>query len=156
MTDDELWRRLVYTLPSGVRLTAIMDCCHSGTGLDLPFQFQLPHEWEEQETPSHSQGHAVLFSGCDESGETAQIILDKYETQGGAMTHAFISAYGNGGLNIPFVKFIDAIAFDLENRGFDQKPQLGSSQKLKFERFNITEGVILGNANPEIGRSVKR
>jgi len=30
ITDDELWGSIVYPLPSGVHLTAIMDCCHSG------------------------------------------------------------------------------------------------------------------------------
>jgi len=28
IVDDELWGRLVYKIPNGVRLTAIMDCCH--------------------------------------------------------------------------------------------------------------------------------
>eukprot|EP00007_Cunea_sp_BSH-02190019_P008211 CAMPEP_0174236186 /NCGR_PEP_ID=MMETSP0417-20130205/5391_1 /TAXON_ID=242541 /ORGANISM="Mayorella sp, Strain BSH-02190019" /LENGTH=527 /DNA_ID=CAMNT_0015314793 /DNA_START=30 /DNA_END=1613 /DNA_ORIENTATION=+ len=38
--DDELHARMVRPLPMGCRLTAVMDCCHSGTGLDLPFEHQ--------------------------------------------------------------------------------------------------------------------
>jgi hypothetical protein len=30
---------LVRNLPPGVRLTAIFDCCHSGSALDLPFMY---------------------------------------------------------------------------------------------------------------------
>lgn len=33
--DDDLYRILVLALPRGCRLTGIMDCCHSGTGMDL-------------------------------------------------------------------------------------------------------------------------
>eukprot|EP00667_Euglena_gracilis_P018623 EG_transcript_19790 len=37
IVDDEIFDLLVRPLPSGVRMTAVMDCCHSGTGMDLPF-----------------------------------------------------------------------------------------------------------------------
>jgi len=37
--DDEVFLRLVAPLPKGVQLTCIMDCCHSGTILDLPYLF---------------------------------------------------------------------------------------------------------------------
>ncbi|CAJ2508570.1 Uu.00g135960.m01.CDS01 [Anthostomella pinea] len=37
ITDDEMHRIMVRPLPSGVRLTAIFDSCHSGTALDLPY-----------------------------------------------------------------------------------------------------------------------
>jgi metacaspase-1 len=38
--DDELNQILVYNMPSGVRLTALLDCCHSGTGFDLPHMYE--------------------------------------------------------------------------------------------------------------------
>merc|ERR1712188_64209 len=37
ITDDQLFEMLVKPLPKGVTMTVIMDCCHSGTGMDLSF-----------------------------------------------------------------------------------------------------------------------
>jgi len=40
--DDELYQRLkVKTLPSGCNLIALVDACHSGTVLDLPYQYSV-------------------------------------------------------------------------------------------------------------------
>merc|ERR1712038_970534 len=65
VTDDEVWSAIVRPLPSGVRLTAVMDCCHSGTGMDLPFEYDVAsRRWCEDVNPAHSAGDVVLFSGC--------------------------------------------------------------------------------------------
>lgn len=37
IVDDEIYDIMVRRLPRGVRLTSVMDCCHSGTGMDLPY-----------------------------------------------------------------------------------------------------------------------
>ncbi|CAN0121474.1 unnamed protein product [Ectocarpus fasciculatus] len=37
ITDDEILKELVMVLPEGVTLTVVMDCCHSGSILDLPY-----------------------------------------------------------------------------------------------------------------------
>ena len=37
--DDDLLKHLVKAMPQGVLMTCLMDCCHSGTVLDLPYNF---------------------------------------------------------------------------------------------------------------------
>ena len=38
--DDDLYDILVKPLPQGVKMHAILDCCHSGTIFDLPFSYR--------------------------------------------------------------------------------------------------------------------
>lgn len=37
--DDDIFKILVQPLRAGVTMTCLMDCCHSGTVLDLPYRF---------------------------------------------------------------------------------------------------------------------
>eukprot|EP00980_Cylindrotheca_fusiformis_P011990 scaffold2836_cov99-Cylindrotheca_fusiformis.AAC.5 len=46
IVDDEVHEVLVKGLPKGVRLTAIMDCCHSESMLDLPFIYNINGDLE--------------------------------------------------------------------------------------------------------------
>lgn len=40
LRDDELYDVLIRPLPQGTTMTCVMDCCHSGTVLDLPYVFK--------------------------------------------------------------------------------------------------------------------
>lgn len=44
LRDDEVFKCLVGPLNDGVQLTAVLDCCHSGTILDLPYMFRADEE----------------------------------------------------------------------------------------------------------------
>ena len=39
LTDDTIIKELVLAVPEGVMLTVVIDACHSGTVLDLPYTF---------------------------------------------------------------------------------------------------------------------
>ncbi|PAV17704.1 peptidase C14 [Pyrrhoderma noxium] len=39
IVDDDMHTIMVKPLPAGCRLTAIFDCCHSGSALDLPYTY---------------------------------------------------------------------------------------------------------------------
>jgi len=41
MRDDLLHKTLIMRLPEGCKLTAVMDCCHSGTVFDLPYELMV-------------------------------------------------------------------------------------------------------------------
>jgi len=40
LRDDDVFKLVVAPLPEGVQLTCVLDCCHSGTILDLPYMFK--------------------------------------------------------------------------------------------------------------------
>lgn len=47
--DDDLFKIIIQPLQDGVTLTSLMDCCHSGTILDLPYMFKADGNQTEME-----------------------------------------------------------------------------------------------------------
>ncbi|QSL64404.1 hypothetical protein MERGE_001705 [Pneumocystis wakefieldiae] len=62
ITDDQMHSILVRPLPPGCRLTAIFDCCHSGSILDLPFTYSTEGKLKEQNLISDS-ANRILREG---------------------------------------------------------------------------------------------
>ncbi|KAL0384463.1 UNVERIFIED_CONTAM: Metacaspase-2 [Sesamum radiatum] len=102
--DDEINATIVRPLPQGARLHAIVDACHSGTILDLPFVCRMDrdgnYKWENHGRQSAiykgtSGGLAVSLSACDDH----QVSVDTTALSGnaatGAMTYSFIRAAQN-------------------------------------------------------------
>jgi len=59
--DDELYEIFVKGLPSGVHVVALMDCCHSGTVLDLPYIFKADGNFSKMEIDRGSLSASKLF-----------------------------------------------------------------------------------------------
>jgi hypothetical protein len=63
ITDDEMNLNMVRHLPQGVRLTVIFDCCHSGTGLDLPYTYNSDGTLKRY-NPTHDWAKALKDVGA--------------------------------------------------------------------------------------------
>jgi hypothetical protein len=71
--DDDLLRYFVKPMKRGVTVTCIMDCCHSGTVLDLPYQFIADGEHSVMESnriffKSRNKTGALSTSGATGAG----------------------------------------------------------------------------------------
>jgi hypothetical protein len=94
ITDNWLFNNLADKVPSGTTLWAFTDCCHSGTMLDIKYNYQSlctlkdpkvqiskstvynPSQWSDQFTMALEQaktlkGNVYLFSGCMDSQTSA-------------------------------------------------------------------------------------
>lgn len=105
IVDDEINATIVRPLPHGVRLHAIIDACHSGTILDLPFLCRMSRSgqyvWEDHRPRSGvwkgtSGGEVISFSGCDDDQTSADTSALSKITSTGAMTFCFIQAIERG------------------------------------------------------------
>ncbi|KAL5791642.1 hypothetical protein ACOSP7_000236 [Xanthoceras sorbifolium] len=105
IVDDEINASIVKPLPRGAKLHAIIDACHSGTVLDLPFLCRMDrygkYVWEDHRPRSGtwkgtSGGEAVSFSGCDDHQTSADTSALSKIASTGAMTYAFIQAIERG------------------------------------------------------------
>ncbi|KAK9094981.1 hypothetical protein Scep_026450 [Stephania cephalantha] len=105
IVDDEINASIVRPLPRGAKLHAIIDACHSGTVLDLPFLCRMDRSgryiWEDHRPRSGvwkgtNGGEAISFSGCDDNQTSADTSALSKITSTGAMTFCFLQAFETG------------------------------------------------------------
>jgi len=126
IVDDEL-KALVQThLKKNVTLFALFDSCHSGTVLDLKYQYldSLQNNTNTQNTKeTETIGTVIMLSGCTDEQTSADAHIDKkYQ---GAMTWAFLAALNGGGAN-SWQDLLTKMRTQLQNSAFTQIPQLSS------------------------------
>ena len=60
--DDDLYSSLVCNMTSGATLVSLMDCCHSGTVLDLPYKYRAITTGGHQINPFSIDGGNCLIT----------------------------------------------------------------------------------------------
>lgn len=146
ITDDWLFSNLTNVLPEGVTLWVFMDCCHSGTMLDLEFNIQcksvytkskrlptnIPYissEWSNKfsfvkENSKSTKADVFMFSGCWDDDTSADATI-RNQPQG-AFTSSFLEFIANN-QNYTTKRIIDMlkeINCRLKMGGFGQRSQL--------------------------------
>ncbi|RNF05351.1 putative metacaspase 5 [Trypanosoma conorhini] len=159
IVDDDLFDLLVRRLPAGVRMTAVFDCCHSASLLDLPFAFVGNnnylsggrHEMRKVRGNNFSHGDVVMFSGCDDAGTSADVANTSSfgagsVAAGGAATQALTWAL----LNTSRLTYADIFIKTremLRQKGYKQVPQLSSSKPVDLYKTFSLFGEITTNSS---------
>ncbi|XP_058086586.1 metacaspase-1-like [Magnolia sinica] len=162
IVDDEINTTIVRPLPKGAKLHAIIDACHSGTVLDLPFVCKMNragfYQWENHSPLSGvnkgtSGGLAISFSGCDDNQTSADTSALSGDTMTGAMTFCFIQAV-NSEPGMTYGRILTAMRSAIRDTqtgirlsspiaslirtviraGLKQEPQLSSSEQFDIYR----------------------
>lgn len=100
MRDDIVFAELIGRMPVGSTLTCLMDCCHSGSVLDLPYMFQADGEQSQMSTnPKSNLGKlqrmamAYLIAKVFGHGVVGQTITTLL---GGGMSSSGCGGFGGG------------------------------------------------------------
>jgi hypothetical protein len=112
IADDEHWN-LISRVPSGATLFAIIDACHSGTEMDLPYNLRVdgPDRFSLDRVDSRpdTQGMVIVLSGCKDN----QTSLDSADSQGnpaGALTYNFCDyVVHNRGVKISYLQLLSNV-----------------------------------------------
>lgn len=132
ITDDELKALIHSNLKEDVSLFAIFDCCHSGTILDLKYQYyngDSPNTIMDNANDYETTGKVVMVSGCMDE----QVSYDSYINNSfqGAMTWAFLNVTDKN-TNITFRELIVNMRDVLNKSTYTQIPMLSSGKSLNL------------------------
>jgi len=145
--DDLIRKCLVDPLPKGCQLWALFDCCHSGTILDLKYNYQVKlkprtKDWRilANNKCRQSRCQAVMISGCMDSQTSADAWEPDNQTRKGeyqgAMTYSFIKTLKNLlRLKHPlqYKKIMKQMCSFLKARGYTQVPQISTGHWMNLE-----------------------
>lgn len=118
--DNEFFDML-RSVSSSRQLVALLDCCHSGSAMDLRYTFESLRNCEINGREDLS-ARVVMFSGCGDS-QTSADVQDGPQAHG-AMTRAFLDVLGELPDNAPLQGVLKSLRGLLRVRGFTQRPCL--------------------------------
>jgi len=161
ITDDWLFENIISKVPKDVTLWCFLDCCHSGTAVDLKYNYQsssrykkgiIPQnlvykkeEWTDTFSYSIERsrdvvGNVCLFSGCQDKQTSADAFINN--SGQGAFTYCLLETlksnlqentlrYKNGTMKLRSI--LKDINCRLDCNGYEQNTQLSLSKKEHFE-----------------------
>ena len=124
--DDELKSIIQTHLSSEITIVGLFDSCHSGTILDLKYNYLDSNNYDkytENNKVSECQGNVIMISGCMDS-QTSSEALIKNKVQG-ALTWSFIDCI-NKTPNSSWRELLKSMRDLLKTNYFEQIPQLST------------------------------
>jgi hypothetical protein len=131
ISDDLLKSVIRRFLKPRVTLVCLMDCCNSGTGLDLRFNCKNNGRIVANRRQRETRGNVYMLSGCKDPQTSADAWLNGEFA--GAMTTAFLQMYRP---NESWFQLLNKMKRLLKQQRFTQIPQLSSGRRFRVQQKN--------------------
>ncbi|TPX49342.1 hypothetical protein SeMB42_g02636 [Synchytrium endobioticum] len=132
ITGNDIDAMLVRGLPPRVHLFACIDCCHSGTMLDLPYVYDK-HGRPAQHTPDSvgrsSKAHVVCLSACVEDRDAGDASASG---DSGALTYALLKILGDASRLPSYEDLVKLVRDVLKRKGYKQVPIISAGHALEL------------------------
>lgn len=127
--DDELRATIASRIPVGSKCLVILDCCHSGTAVDLRYKWnaltQNTLTFTEDQKYAKTNGEVLFLSGCRDI-QKAFDTVGKDNKPCGALTMALLETWRTYGPAIKLKYLLWDVRKFLRNYGYSQVPELTS------------------------------
>jgi len=136
--DDELKQIITDNLKPNVTLFCVFDSCHSGTVLDLKYQYLDSlnyNSFSENDINLETNGNVIMISGCMDSQTSDDTNI--LGVSRGAMLWSFLDTI-NKNSSTSYVDLLTNMRETLKKSGYSQIPQLSSgkimdmTEKIRF------------------------
>ena len=134
ISDVWLKRNFIDRLPRDAKLFCLVDCCHSGTNMNLCFNYDFESRrlCRDHDNDLTTRARVVKISGCLDEQVSYDYFDDRLGMFNGALTNAFIETCSR---KDDIVCHTMKIHEYLSTQGFPQKPNLTMSGR--FERCHL-------------------
>ena len=139
VTDNMLYTKLIKNIPLTCSLFSIIDACHSGTSLDLPYVYRFDKGIVQQKPPE-LLANIIKISGCRDH----QTSMDSYINGSfqGALTACFLKSVKDLEYNFTCFQLIRQIKSYIYGGNYKQIPTLS------FSNEELLHNTVMGSANP--------
>jgi hypothetical protein len=143
ITDDTLKNYISKYIKKNVTLFGLFDCCHSGSILDLKYQYLDSNNYDRfiinKKDYVINNNNILIISGCMDKQTSADAYINrKYQ---GAMTWSFLQTLEK----YPNINLKDLLIYMrkiLKDNNYDQIPQMSSNIEINIMKNCFLKNII--------------
>jgi hypothetical protein len=160
--SDDMIFAILRRINKKTKLTCIMDCCHSGTILDLPFQmvyYKRRNRWARVNR-NVCGANICMISGCRDYQTSADAKIKEKRTEiwQGAMTWSLLQTLKKTNYKISINHLINSMRVLLKKSRYTQIPQMTSTKLININSpfLNYTTPIKIISVAEKRRRRIRR